>query len=100
MTAKPAAIDFQWVLRGSKALRTSSGSGRDKKFRVCDDRARAANFEVGAFADLKEVDKREEVPFRVARRVAAAAENMFRFFPSFSINVSNEIPFGGSLKLQ
>ena len=85
MTASPPTMGFQWVLSGARALRMTSGSGRENRFRLCDrddDLARAANFE-GFFADddwTKEVDRREEAPFFVARRVAAAAENMVRVF--------------------
>mmetsp|Transcript_2856 Transcript_2856/g.7758 ORF Transcript_2856/g.7758 Transcript_2856/m.7758 type:complete len:85 (+) Transcript_2856:2096-2350(+) len=74
-------MGFQCVLRGSMALRRTSGSGRDKKLRVCirEERARSANL-VGCLlaAPLKsEVDNRED-PLLVARRVAVAAENIFQ----------------------
>mmetsp|Transcript_24950 Transcript_24950/g.53140 ORF Transcript_24950/g.53140 Transcript_24950/m.53140 type:complete len:143 (-) Transcript_24950:33-461(-) len=80
-TAKPPRIPFQWVFKGSKALRTSSGSGRENRLRVCicEEREREANFVgfLGAYDFNSEVDRREEDPFFVARRVAAAAENIF-----------------------
>ena len=77
--ANPPKIDFQWVLRGSRVLRISSGSGREKKLRLWEDlRARAANWE-GFFLVIRvEEDKREEVPLFVARRAAAEAENMMQ----------------------
>ena len=71
------------VFNGCKALRITSGSGRENKLRLWTwERAeRAANFEVFKGNDWNnevDDDRREEDPFFDARRVAAAAENIFR----------------------